>query len=381
RDLLVLANLLPEVRGRALLVHQLIGAYGLLPSLRRIEPTVASDAELRHFHTAEYIDFVRQLETKMTENADEADEVSWSEDCEAFGLAYDCPPFSMIHRTISYLAGASLGAARALVEGRCSLAINWFGGWHHGRRDEASGFCYTNDIVLAILTLLERFRRVLYIDLDLHHGDAVQDAFERSNRVVTLSLHKHEIGFFPGTGALEEVGTGSGGRFHTLNMPFADGTDDETFTTAFSAIITPLIATFRPEVLVVQCGADGLSGDRKVASFNLTLEAYKTVLKQLLELHSRDGQQQPVLLLGGGGYHFANTARLWTSLTALCLQKDLEEAIPEHDQLLEYGPSFELPITPSTRPNRNRPEAVTRSLETIIANIGQIKPVADCGGD
>ena len=164
-------------------------------------------------------------------------------------------------------------------------------------------------------------------------------------------------------------------------MPFADGTDDETFTTAFSAIITPLIATFRPEVLVVQCGADGLSGDRKVASFNLTLEAYKTVLKQLLELHSRDGQQQPVLLLGGGGYHFANTARLWTALTALCLQKDLEEAIPEHDQLLEYGPSFELPITPSTRPNRNRPEAVARSLETIIANIGQIKPVADCGGD
>lgn len=136
RDLLVLANQLPEVRGRALLVHQLIGAYGLLPSLKRIEPTAASDAELRHFHTAEYIDFVRQLETKMTENADEADEVSWSEDCEAFGLAYDCPPFQMIHRTISYLAGASLGAARALVEGRCSLAINWFGGWHHGRRDE-----------------------------------------------------------------------------------------------------------------------------------------------------------------------------------------------------------------------------------------------------
>lgn len=177
------------------------------------------------------------------------------------------------------------------------------------------------------------------------------------------------MGFFPGTGALEEVGVGCKGRYHCLNLPLADGADDATFTSALEAILSKLMPRFRPEVLVVQCGADGLSGDRRCASFNLTLEGYETVIGRLLELH---GKERPVLLLGGGGYHFPNTARLWTALTALCVDRSLDDSIPEHEQWLEYGPSYELPITASSRPNRNSSDSVAASLEAIIRNIEQI---------
>lgn len=123
-------------------MHQLIGAYDLLPCLRQIEPIPATDAELRHFHSQEYIHLLRQLVEQFGEEGgseDETDQVNPqvdNEKCEQFGLAYDCPPFPRLHRTVAYLAGASTSAARALAEGKCTIALNWFGGWHHGRRDE-----------------------------------------------------------------------------------------------------------------------------------------------------------------------------------------------------------------------------------------------------
>ena len=90
------------------------------------------------------------------------------------------------------------------------MAINWSGGWHHAKRDSAAGFCYVNDVVLAIHRLQAAFKRVMYVDLDVHHGDGVEDAFSFTDKVMTMSIHKHEFGFFPGTGALKDVGFGKG---------------------------------------------------------------------------------------------------------------------------------------------------------------------------
>ena len=110
-------------------------------------------------------------------------------------------------------AAGSLTAAALLLERRVRVAVNWSGGWHHARRDAAAGFCYVNDIVLAVHRLQAGFRRILYVDLDVHHGDGVEDAFSSTDKVLTLSIHKMEPGFFPGTGACNEVGFGKG-RFH-----------------------------------------------------------------------------------------------------------------------------------------------------------------------
>jgi len=110
------------------------------------------------------------------------------------------------------------GAAR-LSRDKCDIAINWAGGLHHAKKSEASGFCYVNgghshiftvpmlnfliflDIVLGILELLRYHQRVLYIDIDVHHGDGVEEAFYTTDRVLTVSFHKYGE-FFPGTGDL-----------------------------------------------------------------------------------------------------------------------------------------------------------------------------------
>ena len=88
-------------------------------------------------------------------------------------IGYDCPLFEGIYDYASWMAGASLAAARCLAKGETQVAINWYGGWHHAMKDEASGFCYCNDIVLAVLHLMDHFDRVLYIDIDIHHGDGI----------------------------------------------------------------------------------------------------------------------------------------------------------------------------------------------------------------
>lgn len=118
---------------------------------------------------------------------------------ETFGIGYDCPAFPKIYETILEIAGSTLTAAKAITNLKYLTAINWFGGWHHAHQEEASGYCYVNDVVIAILFLLQSgFQKILYIDLDLHHGDGVENAFIHTSKVMTLSFHKYDVGFFPG---------------------------------------------------------------------------------------------------------------------------------------------------------------------------------------
>jgi histone deacetylase 8 len=189
-------------------------------------------------------------------------------------------------------------------------------------REEASGFCYVNDIVIAIIHLLNHYKRVLYVDLDIHHGDGVQDAFYFSPAVFTLSFHKYCVGFFPGTGTIEEIGDGSGFSC-CLNVPLEDGITDMEYVHIFQSTLEKVHKAYHPQVLVVQCGADCLAGD-PLGSFNLTLNGVGNCLEQLLCLNL------PTLLLGGGGYHFPNVAKCWTYLTSVAAGVKLPIDIPEH---------------------------------------------------
>ena len=148
----------------------------------------------------------------------------------AYGFEYDCPVILNLFDTVAYLAASSIYAARAIIENKCHYVINWFGGWHHAHRDEVSGFCYTNDVAFAILEFLKsNYKRILYIDLDLHHGDGVEDSFAHTNKVVALSFHKHETGFFPGTGQIEPSNSDERCRYSSLNIPFKNELVDEQF--------------------------------------------------------------------------------------------------------------------------------------------------------
>jgi acetoin utilization deacetylase AcuC-like enzyme len=127
-------------------------------------------------------------------------------------------------------------AAQRIASGAADIdiAINWAGGLHHAKKREASGFCYINDIVLGILELLRTYPRVLYIDIDCHHGDGVEEAFYTTDRVMTCSFHKFWE-YFPGTGTQEDKGMDKG-KHYTLNVPLKDGITDEAFKTVFEPV-------------------------------------------------------------------------------------------------------------------------------------------------
>mmetsp|Transcript_4378 Transcript_4378/g.3636 ORF Transcript_4378/g.3636 Transcript_4378/m.3636 type:complete len:143 (-) Transcript_4378:514-942(-) len=139
--------------------------------------------------------------------------------------------------------------AQMLNENKVDIAINWSGGLHHAKKCEASGFCYINDCVLSILELLKVYDKVLYIDIDCHHGDGVEEAFYTSNRVLTLSLHKFGD-FFPGTGHIDDRGLDDGEN-HSINVPLKDGIDDFNYETLFKPVLKAVIDNFKPGAIVL----------------------------------------------------------------------------------------------------------------------------------
>lgn len=260
-----------------------------------------------------------------------------------FGLSHDCPTFPGLSDHVALIAGASITAAELLATGQADIAIAWDGGRHHAKKDSASGFCYINDVVLAILQLrkprktpvtatdevvgsatkskVRRVDRVLYLDLDLHWGDGVEEAFHTSPNVLTLSIHHYATGFFPcyspssdpakhGPPGSLTGDAGAGGK--SFNIPLGLGTNDASLERVMDGTVQPLVDAWNPEMVVVQCGVDGLAGD-PMSVWNLSSAAYVNAVSRVLEW------KKPTLLLGGGGYQSENAARCWSSITALCL--------------------------------------------------------------
>lgn len=345
---------LDKVKNRAMLVHSLLSSYKLLNNLVPIPLVKATEEDLLSFHSSDYVHFLRDPDAERNE-----------EEASEFGLDYDCPTMENMMDLVLTLAGGSISAANSLVEGNVQVAINWCGGWHHAQRDKAVGFCYVNDIVLAIHNLKQKFGKVLYIDLDVHHGDGVENAFSFTNQIFTFSIHKMEPGYFPGTGSQEDIGFGKG-QYYTLNIPLKAGVTDGMFCHIFSTILPNLLSSFKPGAVVVQCGADCLTGD-PLGGFNITPVGLGRCLSQVLDA------DLPTLVLGGGGYHLQNTARCWTYLTSVILNKEIDNEIPDCDPFFQYyGPSFELEVTPGCAKNNNSNQQVDEIIKTAVDNIGKI---------
>jgi histone deacetylase HOS2 len=240
----------------------------------------------------------------------------------------DCPIFDGMWNYFRLYTGASLDGARNLLSNQSDIAINWSGGLHHAHKGYAAGFCYINDIVLAIQQLLLLHTRVLYIDIDVHHGDGVEEAFHSTDRVLTLSFHRYGPEFFPGTGAMDETGPSdrkNPGAHHSLNVPINEGITDDQWTRMFKQIVNRIMEVYDPSAVVLQCGADSLGGDR-LGNFNLNIKAHGFCVEFVKQLcHNRK-----LLIIGGGGYTPRNVARCWTHETALCVGAKLRQEIPAH---------------------------------------------------
>jgi acetoin utilization protein AcuC len=188
-------------------------------------------------------------------------------------------------------------------------------------KSRASGFCYVNDPVIGILRLLSRGKRVAYIDIDAHHGDGVQKAFNQTDQVLTISLHESGHTLFPGTGFEYENGEGRG-EGYSVNLPFPPHTDDENYFWAFEEVVPPLIHAFQPDVVVTQLGVDTFYDD-PLTNLSLSIFGYEKVVRRIKDLAPR------WVALGGGGYNISNVARAWTLAWAVMNGIELKEQLPE----------------------------------------------------
>lgn len=259
----------------------------------------------------------------------------------------DCPVFDGLYEFCQLSAGGSVAAAVKLNKQASEICINWGGGLHHAKKSEASGFCYVNDIVLGILELLKYHQRVLYIDIDVHHGDGVEEAFYTTDRVMTVSFHKYGE-YFPGTGDLRDIGAGKG-KYYAVNIPLRDGMDDDAYDSIFVPIISKVMETFQPSAVVLQCGADSLTGDR-LGCFNLTVKGHGKCVEFVKKYNL------PFLMVGGGGYTIRNVSRCWTYETSVALGVEIANELPYNDYFEYFGPDFKLHISPSNMSNQNTAE-------------------------
>ena len=216
--------------------HELLAEYGLLnkPQVQVIPPRLASEAELRLFHKPEYLDAVRALsQGDLTVPA-------WKY---GFGPG-DNPVFRGMHHSEGLKVGSAVQAAEMLVNNHCEVAFSFSGGLHHGAPMNASGFCVYNDAAVAIHWLMDRGLRVAYIDIDVHHGDGVEDAFYDTDQVLTISLHQDGQTLFPGTGFISDTGSGAGAGY-SVNIPLPPGTGDKDYLLAFDQLVPPLIDRYQ----------------------------------------------------------------------------------------------------------------------------------------
>ena len=250
-------------------------------------PRMASDEELARLHTADYIRIVRAF----SEDPDRAD---------AAGIGPgDCPAFAGMHEASAAVAGGSIDAVDRILAGEVQHAFNPGGGLHHAMAGRASGFCIYNDVALGVARARDAGHRVLYVDLDVHHGDGTQALFWDDPQVMTVSIHETGQTLFPGTGFVDERG-GPGALGTAVNVPLQPYTGDSSWLAAVQQVVPALALAFRPTFLVTQHGCDTHAYD-PLAHLRLSTRAYRAATLMLDTIAHRYADSR-WLATGGGGY-------------------------------------------------------------------------------
>lgn len=304
--------------GRVILTHDLIESLGIVDGDKVVQTDArsATDDEILAVHAPEYVEAVKA--------AGAGERGPWWE----FGFGPgDNPTFPGMHEAAARVAGASLTAAEAVHSGRAIHAFNPSGGLHHAARRRASGFCVYDDPAVAIAWLLEQgVEKVAYVDVDAHHGDGPQGIFYDEPRVLTISLHQSGATLFPGSGFVDEIGSGPAAGT-SVNVPLPPFTDDVLWLKAFDGVVPALLKSFQPEVLVTQLGCDTHHTD-PLTNLGLSTRAFRQTAARLHALaHETAGGKW--LATGGGGYQWATVVpRAWTIYFAEMAGFDLPKQLP-----------------------------------------------------
>jgi len=283
----------------------LIRAMGWLDEAAFVTAPLATDAQLLRFHDAGYLAALKRSEATRRVTP---------EDRARYRIGADGNPvYPEIFSRPATSAGGVMLAARLTAQGGIVHCPG--GGTHHGRPDRASGFCYLNDPALGILTWLDQgLDNIVYLDIDAHHGDGVQDAFHDDHRVLTISIH--EAGRWPYTGAAEDRAGGS-----ARNFPVPPGFNDSELRWLLHEAVLPLIRARRPQAILLQAGADALEED-PLAKLSLSNNAHWLVVSEIMPLAPR------LVVLGGGGYNPYATGRCWAGIWAVLNGQPIPDRVP-----------------------------------------------------
>jgi len=274
----------------------------------------ASIEQLQRFHHSDYIEALRDADARGSVEKTVRDRYRIG--------TMENPLFPGLFRRASTAVGGSIHAAELALDGR--VVFHPSGGTHHGRADRASGFCYFNDPVFAVLTFLGNgIERVLYVDLDAHHGDGVQDAFADDPRVLTVSIHEEKR--WPHSGLVEDRAAG-GAR----NLPVPRGFNDSELDFLVENAVLPLARGFEPQALVITCGVDGLEGD-PLSRLSLSNIGLWRAVERLV------AEQPRAAVLGGGGYNPWTVIRCWSGLWGRLGGRGIPATLPPEAQAMLGG--------------------------------------------
>ncbi|MGV8075013.1 MAG: acetoin utilization protein AcuC [Syntrophobacteraceae bacterium] len=318
----------PFIPERASKTLELSTRYGIMnhPWMKILEPQFLDIELLQLFHEPAYLKLLR-----------ESSERGFRPEMLERGLGTTDNP--VIHGIYEWSLRAAEGTHEALtqiMDGNALVAFSPLGGFHHAMPGYAEGFCYINDIVIGIKDVLRRFpgSRIVYIDLDAHHGNGVQHAFYYDPRVLFMSLHETGRMLYPWGGFETEMGEGEGRGF-TVNVPLEPGTDDEVYGFVFDAVVPPLIRSFAPDLIVALLGADTLISD-PLTHMMLTNNGYQKAVRSLMSLCPR------IIGLGGGGYDLFRTARCWTLAWAILNHLEPMDELAGLVGGMMFGPEMEV---------------------------------------
>lgn len=279
-----------------------------LSDLRPADPGSGKKEDALRVHSEPYVSAVEEIDHGLFPVGGQMAEYG-------FGSP-DNPPFhGMYEASLAYLAG-SIAAAESVRDG-APLAFSLAGGLHHAQRSKASGFCIFNDPAAAVHVLLERFERVAYVDIDVHHGDGVQWIWYDNPRVLTCSIHQDGRTIYPGTGGVEEIGS----EFSSINIPLSPGTTGDVWLWAFRQGVMAALTRFEPEAVVLQMGTDPHFLD-PLARIQVTAQEWLEAIKDVKTLGV------PIVAVGGGGYNLLTVPRMWTAATLTLAGIPFEDALP-----------------------------------------------------
>ncbi len=301
--------LTPRRFGSGIDLLRAIGAHDFLP------PPEASDAELHRVHDPEYVSAVHML-SEYPDAGPMLGFSSWGDD----------PPFYGMHEAAAAVAGGSIAAMDRILSGAATHAFHPGGGLHHAMPHRASGFCIYNDTALAVARARDAGHRVLYVDLDVHHGDGVEAIFWNDPQVLTVSFHETPTALFPGTGFVQECG-GEDALGTAVNVPLEPGTTDASWLEAVHRVVPPLAAAFHPTILVSQHGSDTHAYD-PLAHLNLTTRAMSRAARLVDELSHRYTEGR-WLATGGGGYDvYRVVPRAWALVWLAQAHREVPDETP-----------------------------------------------------